>query len=244
MNLILLEAAEISPDGRVTLTDIRAEHVRRVLRAQPGERLRVGVRDGSRGQARIETISPEGVALQVLAETLAPAPEPVADLLLALPRPKVMKRLWAQLAALGVGRIFLVNAERVERQYFDTHVLQPAVYRPLLVEGLQQACLTRLPQVGIHKRLKVFLEDELPAAAPAGARMLCDVGGHPHAADLPAAAWRERPLAAVGPEGGWTDHERELFRAHGFKPVTLGARVLRADTACVAFLAVVGEMRR
>ena len=76
------------------------------------------------------------------------APEPPrVDLLLALPRPKVLKRLWAQIAAVGVGHIVLTNAARVERNYFDTHLLEPEVYRPLLVEGLQQARDTRVPIV-------------------------------------------------------------------------------------------------
>ena len=56
-----------------------------------------------------------------------------------------MRRLWAQIAALGVGRIILTNAEKVERNYFDTHILAPETYRPLLIEGLQQARDTRLP---------------------------------------------------------------------------------------------------
>jgi len=71
-------------------------------------------------------------------------PRPRVDLLLAVPRPKVMRRLWAQIAALGVGQIVLTNAEKVERNYFDTHILTPETYRPLLIEGLQQARDTRL----------------------------------------------------------------------------------------------------
>jgi len=49
-----------------------------------------------------------------------------------------MQRLWAQIAALGVGQVILTNAERVERDYFDTHVLEPKVFHPLLLEGLQR----------------------------------------------------------------------------------------------------------
>ena len=102
------------------------------------------------------------VALDCVLEAEAP-PRPRVDLLLAVPRPKVMRRLWAQLAALGVSRIILTNAERVERPYFDTHVLTPECYRPLLIEGLQQARDTRLPLVSIHRRFKVLVEDELDA---------------------------------------------------------------------------------
>ena len=63
--------------------------------------------------------------------------------------------------ALGVGRIVLTNAERVERHYFDSHILSEASFRPLLVEGLQQARDTRLPAVSIHRQFKVLVEDHL-----------------------------------------------------------------------------------
>ena len=72
-----------------------------------------------------------------------------------------MRRLWAQIAALGVGRIILTNAERVERNYFDTHLLAAEQYRPLLIEGLQQARDTRLPLVSVHRQFKILVEDDL-----------------------------------------------------------------------------------
>jgi RsmE family RNA methyltransferase len=159
------------------------------------------------------------------------------DLLLALPRPKVMRRLWPQLAALGVGRIVLTNAARVERNYFDTHVLDPAFYRPLLIEGLQQAQDTHLPRVSIHRRFRPLVEDELDSLCPPGARLVAHPSG-----DAPpvAGAWPRgaaRVLLAVGPEGGWDDFELRLLGDRGFRPVSLGARTLRTDTACVALLA-------
>src|SRR4029078_8721247 len=114
--------------------------------------------------------------LRCALEPDAPA-RPRVDLLLAMPRPKVMKRLWAQLAALGVGQIILTNAERVERNYFDTHVLAAESYRPLLVEGLQAARDTRLPAVSIHRQLKVLVEDRLDGLLAGGLRLLADPGG-------------------------------------------------------------------
>jgi RsmE family RNA methyltransferase len=166
-----------------------------------------------------------------------PPPVPDVDLLLALPRPKVMRRLWAQLAAMGVGRIILTNAARVERNYFDTHVLDPAFYRPLLIEGLQQAQDTHLPRVSIHRRFRPLVEDDLDAESSADARIVA----HPTGNASPIAdAWphgARRVLLAVGPEGGWDDFELRLLGGRGFRPASLGARTLRTDTACVALLA-------
>ena len=135
MNLILLERSEAGATGEVTLTGRRAAHLLRVLRVEPGQTVRVGILDGPRGVGTVTSVAEEAVQLRCSFDAHV-EPPPRVDLLLALPRPKVMRRLWAQIAALGVGQIILTNAERVERHYVDTHVLAVACYRPLLVEGL------------------------------------------------------------------------------------------------------------
>jgi RsmE family RNA methyltransferase len=163
------------------------------------------------------------------------------DVLLALPRPKVLRRLWAQIAALGVGRIVLTNAERVERHYFDTHVLTSECYRPLLVEGLQQARDTRLPIVSIHRRFRVLIEDDLDGLFGRGLRLVADPAAARPAAAIVRESVDERVLLAVGPEGGWNGFEVQLLEAHGFQPVGMGVRTLRTDTACIALLALVHD---
>ena len=234
MNLILLEAASIR-DGRAALEGAQARHAIEVLRVSSGQEMRIGVIDGPAGTARVTRIEPGRVELDCTLGDAGPVPD--VDLLLALPRPKVMRRLWAQLAALGVGRIMLTNAARVERNYFDSHVLDEAHYRPLLLEGLQQAQDTRLPGVSIHRRFRPLVEDELDALSSAGTRLVA----HPAPAATPiASAWPRgtaRVLLAVGPEGGWDDFELRLLSGRGFSPVSLGARTLRTDTACIALLA-------
>jgi len=157
---------------------------------------------------------------------------------LATPRPKVLKRLWAQLAALGVGRIWLTNAARVERNYFDSHVLEEGFIRERLVEGLQQAGDTRVPRVSVHRRFRVLVEDEL-GAGDSGAvqRVVAQPGASRTVTSAVGGA--RRVLLAVGPEGGWVPFELDLLRRHGFLPVGLGLRTLRTDTACIALLAVV-----
>ena len=130
MNIVLLQADEIAADGRVQLTDHRALHIRTVLRVEPGQEIRVGILDGPKGIGRIERSDDTLVQLECRFEDAALEDSalgehalprglrddlPLIDLMLALPRPKVIKRLWAQLAALGVGRIILTNAAKVER---------------------------------------------------------------------------------------------------------------------------------
>ena len=247
MNLILIQQQEPDLEGRVRLSGERAEHIRGTLRATAGKALRIGLLNGSLGSGIVEAVSQEAVVLRCEFGAKIP-PRPAIDLLLALPRPKVLKRLWAQLAALGVGRIILTNAEKVERYYFDSHVLEPDFYNAHLIEGLQQAGDTLLPDVQIVKQLKPFLEDELDSVFPRdGIRLLADPSGAQNifqCLEMPGAAFPSRVLLAVGPEGGWTLHELALFSAHGFQVFNAGPRILRADTACVALLSMVSELQR
>ena len=240
MNLILLEPDEINAVGDVTLAGARATHLLEVLRVEAGHQVRVGVVDGPRGTATVQTIGDQTVALRCELETEIP-PRPNVDLLLAVPRPKVMRRLWAQIAALGVGQIILTNAEKVERNYFDTHILTPETYRPLLIEGLQQARDTRLPVVSIHRQFKVLIEDRLDALFGSGRRVVADPSVATPLTDDVRSSTAERMLLAIGSEGGWNAFELELLQAHGFQPAGMGPRTLRSDTACIALLAIVHQ---
>jgi 16S rRNA (uracil1498-N3)-methyltransferase len=243
LNLILFEPGEVGQVGAasdVSLSDQRANHLLNVLKAAPGHDVRVGILDGPRGVATVLSVSGGTVQLRCAFEATVP-PRPRVDLLLALPRPKVMRRLWAQIAAMGVGQIILTNAERVERQYFDTHILTPESYGPLLVEGLQQARDTRRPLVSIHRQFKVLIEDHLDDLFPNGLRLAADPAATTPAGAVVRESLDERVLLAVGPEGGWNDFERALLEAHRFRFAGMGPRTLRTDTACVALLAIVHD---
>jgi RsmE family RNA methyltransferase len=234
MNLILLESHELDDDGHVTLSGTRAAHLLNVLKVTSGKPVQIGLLDGPRGTGTVVSLDDSTVKMHCVFDEAAPA-RPRVDLLLALPRPKVMNRLWAQLAALGVGQIILTNAERVERPYFDTHVIEAEHYRPLLIEGLQQVRDTHLPRVSIHRQFKILVEDQMRSLFPDGVRVVADASAsQPMQTVLrPADA---RVLLAIGPEGGWNRFEMDLLQAHGFQPVSMGPRTLRSDTACIALL--------
>ena len=241
MNLIILEPEELGPDSRARVAGARGRHLTDVLRAVPGSHLRVGVLDGAIGTATVVAIDADGAAdLQCTFDGGTP-PVPAVDLLLAVPRPKVLRRLWSQLAALGVGHIILTNAERVERNYFDTHVLTSACYRPLLIEGLQQARDTRLPGVSVHRRFRVLVEDDLDRLSSATVRLVAHPGETRPVADALRHQREARVLLAIGPEGGWNDFELRLLTERGFTAIGMGARTLRSDTACVALLTLVHD---
>ncbi len=242
MNLLLIEPDELDDHGRATLSDGRARHLLAVLRVVPGQTVRVGVVNGSSGTGLVVAAEADRVTLECTLDT-APL-RPAVDLLLAVPRPKVLGRLWAQFAALGTGRIILTNAARVERNYFDTHLLEPAGYRPLLLEGLQQARDTQVPIVTVHRQFRILVEDHLNALAGPSLRLVADPVAGESIAGVVARRQSQRLLLAIGPEGGWNGFELDLLRAHGFHAVGLGPRTLRSDTACIALLALAHEALR
>jgi RsmE family RNA methyltransferase len=238
MNMILLQPDDIRDDGLAVLSEERARHIQKVLKAQEGKTLRIGMLNGPLGKGTVLAVDQHTVCLQCVLEDSVP-PKPKIDLLLAMPRPKVMKRLWAQLSALGTGRIVLVNAEKVERFYFDTHVLEPEFYNARLIEGLQQAGCTHLPEVLIRQRFKPFVEDELEEMFSDHLKLLADPSGKQRLADFSLGS--ERVLLAVGPEGGWADYELGKLQEHGFELFRMGSRILRTDTACIGLLSMLTE---
>ena len=237
MNRILFEPSE-NRGGEVRLAGPRAHHVWAVLQAQPGDTVRAGEIGGDRYDEAQVVISTPSECILRLGESSPPLLRAAWDLLLALPRPKCLRRLWPQLAALGPSRVYVTAAEKVEKAYWGSTFLDPDVVRPMLLAGLMQAGDTILPDVGIHRRLKPLVEDVLPARYPAGARLLAHPGPD---GDRPSPAPDgSRPgILAVGPEGGWSDYELRMFEARGFLRVSFGERILRTDTAVVwAFAAL------
>ena len=243
MNRILFEPAE-RRGGEVRLAGPRAHHVWAVLQAQPGDTVRAGEIGGGRYDGAEVVLSTPTECLLHLGEPTPPLLRAAWDLLLALPRPKCLRRLWPQIAAFGPERVYVTAAEKVEKDYWGCTWLRPDVFRPLLVDGLAQAGDTILPRVEVHRRLKPLVEDVLPRRY-AGSRRLV---AHPPRGGAGAAAPEGEAdagpgVVAIGPEGGWSDYELRMFEAAGFRRVSLGPRILRTDTAVVALLSLLSLPR-
>ncbi len=236
MNLLLLQPGEVDSEGIARLSGRRFEHAREVLRVQAGETLRVGLKGGLLGTAEVLTRDAEGLSLRVSLDT-PPPPRAGVSLVLAIPRPKALKRVIPAVASLGVDRVVLVNAARVEKSYFDSKVLAREFLDGLVELGLEQARDTVAPVLGVRERFKPFVEDELAGWAPPDAVRLVP---HPTASQpLSPVPPSRHVLLAIGPDGGWVPFEVELLARHGFTPVSLGPRVLRVEVAVPAVLGAV-----
>jgi RsmE family RNA methyltransferase len=233
VNLILLFPDDFSgaPD-RVLLRGRRLQHVRRIQRAEAGDELRVGIVGGQVGRGLITRLDADRLEMEIRLEREPPAPLP-AVLVLALPRPLMLKRVLHAATTMGVKRIALIGARRVERSYWSSRALRDESIREQIVLGLEQAGDTILPEVRLSPRFKPFVEAELPAWT-AGSRALV---AHPGAATACPRHVDGAVTLAIGPEGGFSDFEIETFEAGGFEPVHLGERILRVEAAVPALLA-------
>jgi 16S rRNA (uracil1498-N3)-methyltransferase len=231
VNLILFEPGEIERPLR--LVDPRAVHVTGVLKRKVGDSFDVGLINGPRGKAVVAAIENETL---VLAFTWGASPPPLdpIELLIGLPRPQTARKILQEATALGARGIHFFSAEKSEASYAQSTLWSSGEWRRHLIAGAEQAFDTRLPPV-THGRP---LSEVISALPPGGVRLALD--------NYEAA----RPLGsigdingfvilALGPERGWSAAERALLRASGFELVHLGTRVLRAETAAVAAVALV-----
>jgi 16S rRNA (uracil1498-N3)-methyltransferase len=233
MNLLLLRPDELRDDGTARVEGRRLLHAREVLKAAEGDELRAGVLHGRTGVARILKLGDTELVLQ-LTLTDDPPPRAGVELLLAIPRPKALRKVLPAAASLGIDRIVLVNAARVEKSYFDSKVLSEI--EALLLLGLEQARDTVPPQVLVRERFRPFVEDELDGLFPKRNRLVA----HPAAASTQATT---PAVLAIGPEGGWVPFELDLLAQKGFAPFTLGPRTLRTEVALPYALGAISSSR-
>ncbi len=237
MNLLLFEAGELS-GGRVVIADRRAHHLRTVLGVQIGDSVRAGELGGRVGTARIVNDDGSAYTLEVALDGAPSQPWDV-ELVLAVPRPKVITRTLEIAASFAVKRIELTNAWRVDKSYLRSPRLDPQAMALAARFGAEQGATTHIPAITLHDRLMALLDERF--AAPGGLRLVA----HPSAPPIEKAIARVEPtVLAIGPEGGWIERELETLVARGFTPVSIGAPILRVEAAVASALGQLGLLQR
>ncbi len=231
MNLVLLQKEDFTSNGRVKLQDRRYVHIRNVLQACPGDQIQVGLLGGKMGTGTIAALSPDSIEVDIHLSKDPPQALPLT-LILAMPRPKVFKRVLQAVTALGVKRIFLINSWRVDKSYWKSPVLDAGSLLEHQILGLEQARDTILPTVEIQQRFKPFVEDSLPDLARGAVALLA----HPYASRPCPANVKQQAVLVIGPEGGFTDYEVGKMIEAGLTAVQLGTRSLRVETAVPALI--------
>lgn len=232
MNLVIINIEELSGNGMAVISDSRRiVHIQTVLKAAPGEQIKVGLLNGRIGTAKVVSSTPAKIELAVDFFTEPPPPLPVT-LIFALPRPKTYKKVLHAAAAMGVKKFIVIETWKVDKSYWDSPVLSEETTREQLLLGLEQGMDTILPEISLKRRFKPFVEDELTGIINGTLPLLA----HPGAAE---SCPRNVPGAVtlcLGPEGGFTDYEVAMLEKHGMRPVSIGERILRTEFAVCALL--------
>jgi RsmE family RNA methyltransferase len=185
------------------------------------------------GTARVLAIDATSAHLQVDLDTPPPRKLPLT-LAVALPRPKMLRRILRAVAEFGVADLHLINSYRVEKSFWQTPVLDPVTVRSYLLQGLEQSRDTVLPTVSCHRRFKPFVEDQLPDLARPCRALVAHPGPYP---PCPRQLGDTPGLVVIGPEGGFIDYEVEKLQQAGCEAVSLGPRILRVENAVSALVA-------
>lgn len=196
----------------------------------------IGEMGGNIGRATIEQINNDEVVLGDIVLDIQPPDKLDLTVILALPRPKVLRRLIMDMTSLGVNKIIIVNSYRSQKSYWQSPLLERI--DEFVFEGLQQAIDTVAPIIELKKLFKPFVEDEFPA-------LLLDkiqddaVIAHPYASQ----SWKSYldtstmpKIVCIGAEGGWIDYEVDLLCQHGCRAVSLGERILRTESVVSVLL--------
>jgi 16S rRNA (uracil1498-N3)-methyltransferase len=244
---------------QAALTGEQALHLARVLRAQPGQLFDV-VANGFLHRAEITAVSESEVLFTLHEELEADAALPI-HLLLAIF--KFDRFEWAieKATELGVARITPILARRTEKHLALAAPKRAERWRRIALESSKQSRRTDIPEVLSPTPLAAALASESAvarillseteqsltfAAALTALQSSADKKSYCHSDPERSEGEESSHFArsatglalAIGPEGGWTQEEISLFTTHAWTPVTLGPRILRAETAAIAAIAI------
>jgi 16S rRNA (uracil1498-N3)-methyltransferase len=220
-----------------TLSGEQAEHLARVLRAAPGQVYDI-VAGGFLHRGEILSVQPSEVVFALHEELESDAALPL-HLLLAIFKFDHMEWAIEKATELGVARITPVLARRTEKHLAQASAKRAERWRRIALEASKQSRRTTIPEISEPAPLKSALED---ADEPMRI-LLSETEQSTSIASVLAGASgdQSRYALAIGPEGGWTPEEMNLFTQHGWLSVTLGPRILRAETAAIAAIAILSS---
>jgi RsmE family RNA methyltransferase len=231
LNLVLLLPEDLVGPDLARLRGRCLAHVREVHRAALGDELSVGLLGGMMGRGRVLRLDDEALELALTLDQ-PPPPKLPLTLVLALPRPKVLNRVVAAATSLGAARIVLLNAWKVEKAYWASPRMRPESLREQMLLGLEQAKDTVLPELSAARLFRPFVETDLPKLLLGGTGLMAHPGsGGPAPKSLVAPV-----TLAIGPEGGWIEAEVQSLLHVGLRPLDLGPRILRTETALAALV--------
>ncbi|MFT7560582.1 MAG: 16S rRNA (uracil1498-N3)-methyltransferase [Flavobacteriales bacterium] len=236
MNLFLIDQSQCQDNHTIILSERQTDHLNRVLKAEKGMSITIGMIDGELGRAEVLDCGSSTLAARLAQPTTwlaAPKTTPLT-LILALPRPQMIKRILQTVATYGIERLVLIQTKRVEKSFWQSPAVSDEAIKEQLRLGLEQGKGTRFPEIQKFTRFREFTEDHAPALIAGRKNYVAHPGEYPL---CPTGKSEQASTVAIGPEGGFNEFEFELLCKQGFEPIQLGTRILRVETAVNAVLA-------
>lgn len=233
MNLLIFNPAELN-DKQLIVSGYQHEQIIKTLKCKVGDTLKIGALNGNIGTATIIEIRKDSSIVEVTDLNTTPPPCLNLSLIVALPRPQMLKRILQTIATMGVQAVHFIQSSRVEKSFWQSPVLQEEEIHRQLVLGLEQGMATQCPKIILHQRFIPFIEDELPKLTQNKRCFIAEPGPHAGLLDISknnAQQETAQNLFAIGPEGGFLEQEVARFTTAGFTPITLGERILKVETA-------------
>ena len=239
MNIILFEPHEVGKP--LPRRDERAIHLLKVLHKKNGDSFEAGILGGNRGTGKIESVRIDGsVTYSLYLKDEAPARYPV-HMAIGFPRPIQIRRILRDLSSLGITAIDLIGTELGEKSYRKTKLLSDGGARQAMIEGAVQARDTAIPALSAYNSLDDWLGQrpwentgEKKSSIRTRPLLIAADNARPEGSLANLSAIGQTIVLAVGSERGWSDAERQKLEKAGFLRLSMGERVLRTETACVA----------
>lgn len=230
MNILLIDTEQIS-EHTARVSGRHRQHIQSVQGLKVGDTVRLGVINGMMGSGLITRLDNQSATIELNLDTPPPAPLP-STLILALPRPKMLRRVLQTVASMGIKHIHIIHSARVEKSFWQSPFLSDESIHEQLLLGLEQAVDTVVPKVYQHKLFKPFVEDKLTEIIADSKALV----GHPTAAESCPINIKARTTLIIGPEGGFIPYEIEKLEEQGVEAVTIGDRILRVEAAVPALI--------
>lgn len=238
--------ADTWTETTAALTGDQAHHLAHVLRAEPGQVYDI-VANGFLHRAEIVAVSDNEVRFTLHEELEAASALPV-HLLLAVFKFDPMEWAIEKVTELGVARITPILARRTDKHLAHAASRRVERWRRIALEAAKQSRRTDIPEIADPIALKAALSQETAAIrillseTEQETPLAAALPTHPSVLLSEAEGSASSGIAlAIGPEGGWTPEEMALFTEHQWQPVTLGPRILRAETAAIAATAILSS---
>ena len=233
MNILIFDKKDLNEDGTIRISGVKARHIKNVLGLNKGDYLKTGEKNGLMGKSLIKEIFDDSLIIKPEHADI-PADDPKISLVVALPRPKVARRIIYTATTLGVKKIYLINSLRVEKSYWQSPLVSEEEIEKQIVSGLEQCVDTKFPVVEKRNYFKPFVEDELPEILKTSKGYLL----HPYCQEkFPDRFEKSDKVLIIGPDGGFIPYENEKLEEAGAKPCKLGDRIMRVETAVTASIA-------